>query len=42
MKHVQVQTKLDLEEALSSAQHKDADYVVEVESGIDTNDQFHR
>lgn len=42
VKHVQVQTKNELQDALFASQREDADCVLEVESGIDTNVAFHR
>ncbi|KAL8035297.1 hypothetical protein ABFS82_12G085600 [Erythranthe guttata] len=41
VKHVQVQTKTELQDALFASQRENADCVVEVESGIDTNVEFH-
>ncbi|KAK4430131.1 protein PHYLLO, chloroplastic [Sesamum alatum] len=41
VKHIQVQTKRELQDALFTSQNEDADCVVEVESGIDTNVEFH-
>ncbi|KAL0380681.1 UNVERIFIED_CONTAM: protein PHYLLO, chloroplastic [Sesamum angustifolium] len=41
VKHILVQTKMELQDALFTSQNEDADCVVEVESGIDTNVEFH-
>ncbi|PIN25904.1 Isochorismate synthase [Handroanthus impetiginosus] len=41
VKHVPVQTKDQLQDALFTSQRDNADYVVEVESEIDTNVAFH-
>ncbi|KAL2234920.1 UNVERIFIED_CONTAM: Protein PHYLLO, chloroplastic [Sesamum indicum] len=41
VKHIQVKTKMELQDALFTSQNEDADCVVEVESGIDTNVEFH-
>ncbi|GER31893.1 2-succinyl-5-enolpyruvyl-6-hydroxy-3-cyclohexene-1-carboxylate synthase [Striga asiatica] len=41
VKHVQVQTKRELEDALSTSQKEDVDCVVEVESEIDMNVAIH-
>ncbi|KAG8366507.1 hypothetical protein BUALT_Bualt17G0087200 [Buddleja alternifolia] len=41
VKHVQVQTQTELNDALFTSQKEDVDCVVEVESGIDTNVAFH-
>ncbi|KAH9772169.1 protein PHYLLO [Citrus sinensis] len=42
LNHVQVKTKVELEEALSMSQHLGTDRVIEVESCIDANATFHR
>lgn len=42
VKHVQVQTKKDLQRALFISQREDIDCIVEVESEIETNVAFHR
>ncbi|KAH9707752.1 protein PHYLLO [Citrus sinensis] len=41
LNHVQVKTKVELEEALSMSQHLGTDRVIEVESCIDANATFH-
>ncbi|KAL8518400.1 hypothetical protein ACS0TY_009692 [Phlomoides rotata] len=41
VKHVQVKTKGELQDALFTSQREDADCIVEVESEIDTNVAFH-
>ncbi|XP_051146167.1 protein PHYLLO, chloroplastic [Andrographis paniculata] len=41
VKHIHVQSKNDLHDALFASQREDVDCVVEVESGIDTNVEFH-
>ncbi|KAL2484725.1 Protein PHYLLO [Abeliophyllum distichum] len=41
VKHVQVQTKIELQDALFTSQQEDADCVIEVESCIDANATFH-
>lgn len=40
--HLHAKTKLDLEDALFTSQQGGIDYVIEVESCIDTNASFHR
>lgn len=42
VKHVQVQSKIELQDALFTSQHEDVDCVIEVESCIDANATFHR
>ncbi|KAJ7943266.1 protein PHYLLO, chloroplastic [Quillaja saponaria] len=42
VKHLHVQTKLELEDALSTTQHEEIDCVIEIESSIDANANFHR
>ena len=42
IKHLHVKTKAELEEALSVAQHEQVDCMVEIESSIDANANFHR
>lgn len=42
MKHVHVNTKGQLQDALFTSQREDVDCIVEVESEIDTNVAFHR
>lgn len=41
MKHVHVHTKSELQNALIKSQHEEVDYVIEVESSIDANANFH-
>ncbi|XP_050872281.1 protein PHYLLO, chloroplastic isoform X3 [Lathyrus oleraceus] len=41
IKHLHVKTKTELEEALSVAQHEKMDCLVEIESSIDANANFH-
>lgn len=41
VKHVHVSTKLDLQNALLKSQYEDDDCVIEVESSIDSNKNFH-
>ncbi|KAM7464415.1 hypothetical protein LguiA_032536 [Lonicera macranthoides] len=41
VKHVQVQTKMELQDALFTTQQGEVDCVIEVESRIDTNATFH-
>ncbi|XP_062163333.1 protein PHYLLO, chloroplastic isoform X1 [Alnus glutinosa] len=42
VKHLLVQTKLELQDALLISQHDEMDCVIEVESSIDANATFHR
>lgn len=42
IKHVHVNRKVDLQDALISAQHEALDSVIEVESCIEGNTSFHR
>lgn len=42
VKHIHVKTKGELDDALFTSQREDVDCVVEVESSIDTNVEFHR
>ncbi|KAK9051156.1 hypothetical protein SSX86_027782 [Deinandra increscens subsp. villosa] len=41
VKHVHVHTKAELQKALIESQHEDVDCVIEVESSIDANSNFH-
>lgn len=41
MKHVHVHTKAELQNALIKSQHEEVDCVIEVESSIDANANFH-
>lgn len=42
VKHVPVRTKTELQSALFTSQREDVDCIVEVESEIDTNVEFHK
>lgn len=42
VKHLEVQTKAELHDALSTSQHENMDHVIEVGSCIDANSTFHR
>ena len=42
MKHLEVQTKTELHDALLSSQSEEEDCVIEVLSSIDANATFHR
>ena len=42
MKHVEVQTKVELHDALFRSQYEEMDCVIEVASSIDANATFHR
>lgn len=42
VKHIQVQTKTELQNALFTSQREDVDCIVEVESEIETNITFHK
>jgi hypothetical protein len=42
VKHLLVQTKVELQDALLISQHDEMDCVIEVESSIDANATFHR
>lgn len=42
VKHLPVQTKVELQDALLISQHDEMDCVIEVESSIDANATFHR
>ncbi|XP_052198857.1 protein PHYLLO, chloroplastic isoform X2 [Diospyros lotus] len=41
VKHVQVRTRMELQDALSTSQQEEVDWIVEVESSIDVNATFH-
>ena len=42
MKHLEVRTKIELQDALFTSQQENRDCVIEVESCIDSNAAFHR
>ena len=42
MKHLEVQTKAELHDALFTSQSEEMDCVIEVASSIDANANFHR
>jgi hypothetical protein len=42
VKHLLVQTKVELQDALFRSQYDEMDCVIEVESSIDANATFHR
>lgn len=42
MKHLKVQSKMELQDALLASQIDKEDFVIEVDSTIDANAAFHR
>lgn len=42
MKHLKVQSKMELQDALLASQMDKEDFVIEVDSTIDANAAFHR